>query len=94
VLLKASRQKAFHFLQFKVLKKVAKVLSRIISLRQRRRNDGYVAASTSLIDQKDHEEVVQHSTSELELFNLSLPPRYRFRDLLMGDFAFRDDGER
>ena len=24
----------------------------------------------------------------------SLPPRYRFRDLLLGDFAFNDDGER
>lgn len=23
-----------------------------------------------------------------------LTPRYRFRDLLMGDFAFNDDGER
>lgn len=22
------------------------------------------------------------------------PPRYRFRDLIMGDFAFNDDGER
>ena len=22
------------------------------------------------------------------------PPRYRFRDLLLGDFAFNDDGER
>lgn len=25
---------------------------------------------------------------------MSLPPRYRFRDLLLGDFAFNDDGER
>jgi hypothetical protein len=23
-----------------------------------------------------------------------LPPRYRFRDLIMGDYAFNDDGER
>lgn len=23
-----------------------------------------------------------------------LPPRYRLRDLLLGDFAFNDDGER
>lgn len=22
------------------------------------------------------------------------PPRYRFRDLILGDFAFNDDGER
>lgn len=35
----------------------------------------------------------RHS-SDLDHGNLSLPPRYRFRDLLMGDFAFRDDGER
>lgn len=25
---------------------------------------------------------------------MALPPRYRFRDLLLGDFAFNDDGER
>ncbi|XP_035791873.1 potassium channel subfamily T member 2-like isoform X19 [Anopheles albimanus] len=25
---------------------------------------------------------------------MTLPPRYRFRDLLLGDFAFNDDGER
>jgi hypothetical protein len=74
--------------------KVAKVLSRIVNLRRQRRNDGYVAASTSLIDNGVVEEVIQHSASELELFNMSLPPRYRFRDLLMGDFAFRDDGQR
>jgi hypothetical protein len=23
-----------------------------------------------------------------------LPPRYRFRDLILGDYAFNDDGER
>lgn len=26
--------------------------------------------------------------------NFKLPHRYRFRDLLLGDFAFNDDGER
>lgn len=25
---------------------------------------------------------------------LPLPPRYRLRDLIMGDYAFNDDGER
>lgn len=25
---------------------------------------------------------------------LILPPRYRLRDLILGDFAFNDDGER
>ncbi|KAG5891927.1 hypothetical protein JTB14_030072 [Gonioctena quinquepunctata] len=25
---------------------------------------------------------------------LPLPPRYRFRDLIMGDWAFNDDGQR
>uniref|UniRef100_A0A6P7FSL4 Potassium channel subfamily T member 2-like n=1 Tax=Diabrotica virgifera virgifera TaxID=50390 RepID=A0A6P7FSL4_DIAVI len=25
---------------------------------------------------------------------LPLPPRYRFRDLILGDWAFNDDGER
>lgn len=24
----------------------------------------------------------------------ALPPRYRFRDLILGDYAFNDDGER
>jgi hypothetical protein len=28
------------------------------------------------------------------LEKMSLPPRYRFRDLILGDFAFNDDGER
>jgi hypothetical protein len=78
-----------------VFKKIAKLLSRIISLRQARRHDGYVPANTSRFnDNGVVEDVIQHSASELELNNLSLPPRYRFRDLLMGDFAFRDDGQR
>lgn len=34
------------------------------------------------------DDVFRHSA------DLSLPPRYRFRDLLLGDYAFRDDGER
>ena len=85
--------RTFSLFFIKVSKKVAKVLSSIISLRQSRRNDGYVATS-QLVDNGIVEDVIQRSTSELELCNMSLPPRYRFRDLLMGDFAFRDDGER
>uniref|UniRef100_A0A1Y9H205 RCK N-terminal domain-containing protein n=1 Tax=Anopheles dirus TaxID=7168 RepID=A0A1Y9H205_9DIPT len=30
----------------------------------------------------------------LQQSRMALPPRYRFRDLLLGDFAFNDDGER
>lgn len=35
--------------------------------------------------------IVDDSSKESKM---NLPPRYRFRDLLLGDFAFNDDGER
>lgn len=31
---------------------------------------------------------------ELAVAPPPLPPRYRFRDLILGDYAFNDDGER
>lgn len=73
-------------------RKVAKVWSRVIQLhRQSRRNDGYVAANTSVTN-----EGATHDDLGLDLSddNFKLPQRYRFRDLLLGDFAFNDDGER
>ncbi|CAG9799533.1 unnamed protein product [Chironomus riparius] len=36
---------------------------------------------------------VLQSADDSELQKMSLPPRYRFRDLLLGDFAFTDDGQ-
>lgn len=73
--------------------KVLKVLSRIVSSRQTRRNDGYIAANTSLTD-APVDDVFAASSDDLENSKMSLPPRYRFRDLLLGDFAFTDDGQR
>lgn len=35
-----------------------------------------------------------NETDPLTRPTLNLPPRYRFRDLILGDFAFNDDGER
>lgn len=68
------------------------MLSRIVSSRQSRRNDGYVAANTSLTtDGVTVDDVFQ---DDLDNSKMSLPPRYRFRDLLLGDFAFTDDGQR
>lgn len=73
---------------------IVKVLSRIIShSRQSRRNDGYVAANTSVTTDVPVDDVFQPPPDDLES-KMSLPPRYRFRDLLLGDFAFTDDGQR
>jgi hypothetical protein len=64
----------------------------------RRRNGEYIAANSSLTNENDAVESDDNQIStadELEVRTMSsLPPRYRFRDLLLGDFAFRDDGER
>lgn len=69
--------------------------SRVLQLqRQARRNDGYVVASTSVTNEGVTPEDVGHDLSDENDIKLSLPPRYRFRDLLLGDFAFNDDGQR
>lgn len=79
----------------KISEKLVNVLSRIVSARQSRRNDGYIAANTSLTnDVGTVDDVFLQSADELESNKMSLPPRYRFRDLLLGDFAFTDDGQR
>lgn len=64
--------------------------------RRRSGKDGYIDVPT--IDQltKDGHNLddVLQSTDDSEFNKMSLPPRYRFRDLLLGDFAFNDDGQR
>lgn len=57
----------------------------------RSRTDGYVDVPTT------GELIVEDavlSADEADSHKMSLPPRYRFRDLLLGDFAFTDDGQR
>ena len=63
----------------------------------RRRNGEYIETGISLTNDDDvveGDDCQLSSADELEARTMSLPPRYRFRDLLLGDFAFRDDGER
>lgn len=73
-----------------------KVLSRLKG--SRRRNGEYIATSCSLTNVDgavEGDDCQLSSNDELEVKTMSLPPRYRFRDLLLGDFAsFLDDGER
>jgi hypothetical protein len=85
------------------------VWSKISSPRPRRAAGGYALAEgeTSDMDdvfidpaqQQQQQELQQHLSERVGLDKdglpkMSLPPRYRFRDLLLGDFAFNDDGER
>jgi len=85
--------------------KLVKVLSRIVNSRRSGRSDGYVAANTSVTNDTDAATTTIASAAVLDDVFLSadelereskmaLPPRYRFRDLLLGDFAFTDDGQR
>lgn len=69
--------------------KGSKVLSRI---KKSRSNDGYIAGT--LTNDVDRDDNVFLSSDDQDRDKMSLPPRYRFRDLLLGDFAFNDDGER
>lgn len=48
-------------------------------------------ASTTVMEDTIIEVVDRDS---IQQSRMALPPRYRFRDLLLGDFAFNDDGER
>ena len=66
-----------------------KVLDRI---GKSRTNNEYIAGT--LTNDLDHDDIVRISSDDQDCDNMSLPPRYRFRDLLLGDFAFNDDGER
>lgn len=40
------------------------------------------------------ESVLEGLIDDENTAKMNLPPRYRFRDLILGDFAFNDDGER
>lgn len=63
-------------------------------LSQRHRNAGACNPSDNdgpLDDGVLDELIVDDNSKESKM---TLPPRYRFRDLLLGDFAFNDDGER
>lgn len=74
---------------------LVKVLSQIVRARQSRRTDGYIAANTTLTnDGAPLDDVFPQPSDDLENNKMALPPRYRFRDLLLGDFAFTDDGQR
>lgn len=75
-----------------ISQKAVKVLARIVNARQLRRNDGYIAA-TALTGDAAVDDVFLPPADDLES-KMPLPPRYRFRDLLLGDFAFTDDGQR
>lgn len=37
---------------------------------------------------------VMNTISTAPVAKMIAPPRYRFRDLILGDFSFNDDGER
>lgn len=57
--------------------------------RPRRAAGGYVAGHPDNISEEDTDDSThyQQNTSKMTA-------RYRFRDLLLGDFSFNDDGER
>lgn len=71
------------------------MLSQVIS-RPRRRYGAYVDGLTNDGEaiEGDDFNFSSENSDEFGIRSMSLPPRYRFRDLLLGDFAFRDDGER
>lgn len=65
--------------------------------RRRSGRDGYVDVPTfgdQLTNDGQSLDDVFQSADDSEQNKMSLPPRYRFRDLLLGDFAFNDDGQR
>lgn len=65
--------------------------------RRRSGRDGYVDVPTigdQLTNDGSSVDDVFQSADDSEQNKMSLPPRYRFRDLLLGDFAFNDDGQR
>lgn len=83
-----------------VSEKLAKVWSRIKSPRPRRaaasNSGGGYASHGSEVRLGDDEVVTTLESSDRDSFPklVTFAPRYRFRDLLLGDFSFNDDGER
>lgn len=77
-----------------------KLLSNRTKKHGRRKCSGkniYIDVPTDQLTTESHGvDDVTNSADESECLStkMSLPPRYRFRDLLLGDFAFTDDGQR
>lgn len=70
--------------------------SKIKSPRARSRGggtSGYLLANETA-DTMDEISIVQNDLDRENQQKMFFPPRYRFRDLILGDFAFNDDGER
>lgn len=66
--------------------------SRIKSPRPKRAAGSYQLTHVTVSDTS--EEMISENGTKENVQKVILPPRYRFRDLLLGDFAFNDDGER
>lgn len=70
--------------------------ARLKSPRPPRAAGGYLLAKAECNkDQATAEEnILLDDVFEQNMFASRMTSRYRFRDLLLGDFAFNDDGER
>lgn len=59
------------------------------------RKGGYTKGNISKESSNAERMNVSHTMNEPDpCLPLILPPRYRLRDLILGDYAFNDDGER
>lgn len=67
-----------------------KVWDRLSAPRPRRAAGGYILGQP----EKDLSEEDADDTNINHQSNARMTARYRFRDLLLGDFSFNDDGER
>lgn len=68
-----------------------KVWDRLSNPRPRRAAGGYV------LGHPERPDVSEEETDDSTIYppsNTKMTSRYRFRDLLLGDFSFNDDGER
>lgn len=66
--------------------------ARFISPRSNRTAGGYFLAQGDR--DRDTEEIFEDNVEQIYPGSVKMTSRYRFRDLLLGDFAFNDDGER
>lgn len=66
--------------------------SKLKSHRARSRGGG--TSGYLLADTMDEISIIQNDIDRENQQKMFFPPRYRFRDLILGDFAFNDDGER
>lgn len=65
--------------------------ARIWSPRSNRTAGGYFLAQA---DRDIAEDILDDTVEPIYPGSVKMTSRYRFRDLLLGDFAFNDDGER